>query len=185
MQLVIYGRDNLDTLSSMAMHSFSAIPNRNLTKATYNTTSFPPQYSGVIVHFYPVANRDTLYLYWQITPSLQPYYRHAVGSFIQQYLNHEGTNTAAYKLKSLNYITSLNTAVDVETDSYTLYTVEIELTDEGVRNVSGVIRILFQYIVRFQSINESEFNRLWQDFVSVSQIRFDYSERSPPISYAR
>ena len=73
----------------------------------------------------------------------------------------------------------------MDTDSFTLYTVQIELTDEGVRNVSGVIRILFQYIVRFQSINESEFNRLWQDFVSVSQIRFDYSERSPPINYVR
>ena len=185
MQLVVYGRDDLDTLRDMAVRSFSAVPNRDLTKATYNSTSFPPQYSGVIIHFYPVANSDTLYIYWQITPSLQPYYRHAVGSFINQYLNHEGTTSAAYKLKSLNYVTSLSTDVYMDTDSFTLYTVQIELTDEGVRNVSGVIRILFQYIVRFQSINESEFNRLWQDFVSVSQIRFDYSERSPPINYVR
>ena len=185
MQLVVYGRDSLDTLTDMTRRSFSDIPNRNLAKATYNTTSFPPQYSGFIVHYYPVADKDTLTIFWQITPSLEPLYRHAVGSFIGQYLGHEGTTGAAYKLKTLNYVTTLSTSVEVQADSYTLYTVQIELTDRGIRNVSEVVRILYQHIARFQSINESEFSRLWQDFVAVSQIKFDYSERAKPINYVR
>ena len=185
MQLVVYGRDSLNTLSQMTTNSFSAIPNRNLTKATYNTTSFPPQYSGYIIHYYPEADTDILTIYWQVTPSLQPHYRNAVGSFITRYLGHQGTTSAAHKLKMMNYATSLAADVEVETDSYTLFVVQIELTENGIRNVSEVVRVLFQHVVRFRSINGSEFNRLWADFKPVSQIKFDYSERAPPINYVR
>ena len=185
MQLVVYGRDDLGTLSHMTTRSFSAIPNRNVTKATYNTTSFPPQYSGYIIHYYPEAHTSILTIYWQVTPSLQPHYRNAVGSFITQYLSHQGTTSVAYKLKMMNYAGFLYAGVVFETDSYSLFVAQIGLTENGIRDVSEVVRILFQHVVRFQSINEIEFNRLWADFKSVSQIRFDYSERAPPINYVR
>ena len=186
MQLVVYGRDDLDTLSHMTTRSFSAIPNRNVSKATYNTTSFPaPQYTGFIVHYYPEADSDILTIYWQVTPTLQPRYRNAVGSFITRYLSHQGPTSAAYQLKIRNYATSLSASVEVETDSYSLFVAQIELTENGIRNVSEVVRVLFQHIVRFQSLREREFNQLWADFQPVSQIRFDYSERATPIDYVR
>ena len=187
MQLVVYGRDNLETLLNLTKTSFSAVPNRNLTKTTYNNTSFPAesQYSGFIVHYYPVADQDTLTLYWQITPSLQPFYRNAVSNFIAQYLGHEGTTSAAYQLKNLNYITSLGAYVEVETDSYSLFAIEMQLTDGGVNNVSEVVRVLFQHIYRLKNISENEFDKLWDDFAAVSQIKFDYSERATPINYVR
>ena len=108
-----------------------------------------------------------------------------MGSFITRYLSHQGTTSAAYELKIRNYATSLSAGVAVETDSYTLFEVQIELTENGIRNVSEVVRVLFQHIVRFQSLSEREFNQLWADFQSVSQIKFDYSERVPPINYVR
>lgn len=183
MQLVVYSREDLDTLQSTVSTSFSAIPNRNISAATYTSTSFPQEYSGFIIHYYPIADKDTLSLYWQVTPSLEPYYRNAVSDFITQYLGHEGNASAAYRLKILNHITSLSAYVEVETDSYTLFGVEMDLTAAGVQNVSGVVRVLYEHIVRFQSISESEFDRLWQDFASVSQIKFDYSERAEPLKY--
>ena len=185
MQLVVYSRDDLNALSHMTTQSFSAILNRNITKVTYNTTSFPPQYSGYIIHYYPEADTDILTIYWQVTPSLQPHYRNAVGSFITQYLGHQGNTSVAYKLKAMNYARSLAVGVAVETDSYTLFMVQIELMENGIRNVSEVVQILFQYIVRFQSIDGSEFEWLWVDFKPVSQIKFDYSERVLPINYVR
>ena len=188
MQLVVYGRDNLQTLLDTVRRSFTANPNRNLTKATYTTTSFPPPlYSGFIVHYYPVADKDTLTITWQVTPSLEPFYRHAVGSFMTGYLGSESEHSLANQLKRLNYITSLGAYVQVETDSYTLFSVELELTDTGVGNVSTVIQMLYQDIDRFRTLdpNGSELNRHWDDFVAFSQIRFDYSERATPINYVR
>ena len=185
MQLVVYDHDDLDTLSNMTNLSFSAIPNRNVAKAAYNTTSFPPQYSGYIIHYYPEADTNILTIYWQVTPSLQPHYRNAVESFITRYLNHQGTTSAAYKLKMMDYAGFLYAGIEFQTDSYSLFVVQIGLTGNGIRDMSEVVRVLFQHVVRFRSINESEFNQLWADFKSVSQIRFDYSERVPPINYVR
>ena len=185
MQLVVYGRDDLDTLSHMTSLSFSAIPNREVAKVTYSTTSFPPQYSGYIVHYYPEADSDTLAVYWQVAPSLQPHYRNAVGSFIKRYLGHQGTASVAYRLKTMDYATSLSVGIEVETDSFSLFVVQIQLTENGIRNVSEVVRVLFQHVVRFQTINESEFERLWADFKPVSKIKFDYAERAPPINFVR
>ena len=188
MQLVVYGRDNLQTLLDTVRRSFTAIPNRNLTKATYNTTSFPPPlFSGFIVHYYPVANKDTVTIFWQVTPSLEPFYRHAVGSFVTEFLGRESEHSLAGWLKRSNYITSLGAYVEVETDSYTVFSVQFELTDAGVGNVSDVIQTLYLFIERFRTFDPDgyDLNRLWDDFVSVSQIRFDYSERATPINYVR
>ena len=179
MQLVIYGRDPIENLTVWADEYFSPITNRNVSAPTFNTTSFSSDYSGKIVYYYPVANKDTLRIYWQ-TPPLQDKYRNAVSQFLTRYLGHEGEGSILWKLRTDSLATSLTAGTELDTDSYTLLFVSIDITTDGLSHISEIISIVFQYVRYLQShFGEQE----WEDFVNISQLNFDYAEKAKAEDY--
>ena len=77
MQLVIYGKEDVGTLAKYAKDMFSSIKDKEILQPTFNTTSFPAGYNGKIVYFIPVADTDSLSIFWQV-PSLIKLYRQQV-----------------------------------------------------------------------------------------------------------
>ena len=180
MQLVIYGRDPIENLTMWADKYFSPINNSNVSAPTFNTTSFPPEYSRKMVFYYPVANRDTLHIYWQ-TPPLQDKYRNAVSQFLTRYLGHEGEGSILWKLRTDSGLaTSLTAGTELDVDSYTLLFVSIDITSGGLSHLSEIISIVFQY-VRYLTSHFGE--QEWEDFVRVHQLNFDYAEKAKAEDY--
>ena len=179
MQLVIYGRDPIEELTVWANEYFSPIINRGVSAPTFDTTSFPSEYSRKIVYYYPVANKDTLHIYWQ-TPPLQDKYRNAVSQFLTRYLGHEGEGSISWKLRTESLATSLAAGTELDTDSYTLLFVSIDVTTDGLSRLSEIISIVFQYVRLLKSnLGPQE----WDDFVNVSQLNFDYAEKAKARDY--
>ncbi len=78
MQLVIYGKEDIPTLTEYADLMFSSIKNKLITRPAFApVTSFPDGYNGNIVYYIPVADRDSVSLYWQVSP-LSGLYREQV-----------------------------------------------------------------------------------------------------------
>ena len=72
MQLVIYGREDTDTLANYALNMFSAVPNTNKSADFFSDTSFPPpKYEGKLVYYEPVADKHTLSIYWQVSSTVK------------------------------------------------------------------------------------------------------------------
>ena len=179
MQLVIYGKDPIENLTVWVNEYFSPIANRNVSAPMFNTTSFPPEYSGKIAYYYPVANKDTLHIYWQ-TPPLQDKYRNAVSQFLTRYIGHEGEGSILWLLKTESLATSLTAGTELDTDSYTLLFVSIDVTTDGLSHLSEIISIVFQYLRHVKShFGEQE----WEDLVNVKQLNFDYAEKAQAEDY--
>ena len=178
MQLVIYGRDPVENLTLWATEYFSNI-SCCVNASTFSTTSFPPGYSGKIVYYYTVADKNTLHIYWQ-TPPLQYKYRNAVSQFLTRYIGHEGEGSILWKLRNKRWATSLSAGTEVNTDSYTLMFVSIDITNDGLPHISEVIAIVFQYM---RKLPDNLGMQEWDDFVRVNQLKFDYGEKSKPSDY--
>ena len=74
MQLVIYGKEDLDTLEDYADSMFSSVEDRHVTRPAFAPkTSFPRDYNGKIVYFVPVADEDSLTVLWQVPPLINQY----------------------------------------------------------------------------------------------------------------
>lgn len=73
MQLVIYGKEDLATLSQYSQSMFSSVRNKNAIRDTFTNTSFPPPFNGKIVYYVPVAETNALKIFWQVTPLRQKY----------------------------------------------------------------------------------------------------------------
>ena len=114
MQLVVYGKQSLDTLRQWVNNSFSEVPNRGVTTPTFNTTSFPPNssYSGQLVHYYPVADITQLSIYWQTDP-LEKKYRNAVASFLARYIGHEGEGSLLQYFREKDWANALSAGAEV------------------------------------------------------------------------
>lgn len=184
MNLVVYGRENSSTLWSWVDRYFSPISDRDGSPATYTQVPFPPEYTGKIVHYQPEASTNTLTVFWQ-TPSLQGYPRNAVAKFLSRYLEHKGQGSLLACLKESNYASDLTAGVEVPADSFYLFSVQLTLTDQGLGNVSKVISSVFQYAYLLANLSESDFNKMWQDFVDVKTVVFDYAEDKSPEEYTK
>ena len=145
MQLVVYGQEPIPTLTNWTATYFSLIPNRSVSPRTFNTTAFPPEYSGKLVYYRPVADANTISIYWQTQP-LESQYRNDVTEFLSRYLGHEGQGSILYYLKQGNWANSLSAGSEVDADSFTLFVVSIELTEEGLSHTSEVVASVLQYI---------------------------------------
>ena len=73
MQLVIYGREDTNTLTSYAEDIFSDIPNKDISRPIFENTSFPNPYNGKIVYYVPVADTNSLFIVWQVNPLINKY----------------------------------------------------------------------------------------------------------------
>ena len=184
MQLVIYGRDNLTTLSNWTLNSFSNVTNRHLSPTPRNTTSFPPPYNGRIIYQYPVADSNTLSISWQV-PSMEKKYRNDISGFISRYLGQEDLGSVLYLLKREGLVTYLSAGSQVDTSTFTVLYVSVALTDEGLKGVSRVVQAVHSYIGLLRAMNETEFTARFEEYQMMRQNVYDYGERATPITYVK
>ncbi len=184
MQLVIYGRDNLTTLSNWTLNSFSNVPNRNLSSTPRTTTSFPPPYSGRIIYHYPVADSNIVSISWQV-PSMEKKYRNDISGFLSRYLGQEDLGSVLYLLKREGLATSLSAGSQVDTATFSLLYVDVELTDAGLRGVSRVVRAVHAYIGLLRAMNETEFGARFEEYRMMKQNVFDYGVKPTPFTYVK
>ena len=159
--------------------------------------------------YYPVADTNTLSLYWQTLP-LESHYRNDITDFLSRYLGYEGPGSILYYLKSQSWANSLSAGTEVDADSFSLLVVSIDVTEEGMGHVSEIVHSVFRFIrcvcvcvcvcvhvqhdrrvsyillprlLSYQS--DYSLQMLWRDYIRVSQVIYDYSEPAEPSDYAQ
>lgn len=183
MNLAVYGRENISVLHDMVSSSFSDINDTGAAPKSYSTVAFPDSYVGRVVLYRPQADTNTLTFYWE-TLSLNKYHRNAVSGFITRFLGHEGEGSVMSYLQTRGLASAVLADAVVNADSFFLFSLQITLTDAGLANVSDVIQIVFQFTHLLENMTESEFQTEWDDYVSVSEVVFDYAEKLSPNDYA-
>ena len=74
MQLVVYGKEDLDQLQSWANATFSAIPNKGILSPQRPNQAYPAGFSPRLIVYKPLTSTPQLIIVWQ-TPSRQDLYR--------------------------------------------------------------------------------------------------------------
>ncbi len=184
MQLVVYGQQSLSTLRQWVNQSFSAVPDHHTTTPGFAPlTSFPMGYTGKVVYYYPVADTNSVVIYWQTQP-LQWKYRNTISGFITHFLGDESSGSVLDCLRRRNWADGLTASVELNTDTYSLMYVYIEVTQIGLPHVSEIVHTVFQYVRLLSSLSEQQVFALWQDLLSAEQINFDYAAKKKPSDYA-
>ena len=108
--------------------------------------------------------------------------QHAI-PFLNSLIGDEGPGSIIDYLRQNKLATDLSAGLELQTESYSLMVVEITLTVDGVRNVSDVMGVVMQYVTILRNLDNSTLHGLWDDYIQVSTIKFDYAAKTSPSDY--
>lgn len=76
--------------------------------------------------------------------------------------------------------------VELETITYSLFTVKIALTPKGLQNTSQVVTTALQYINMLERLSEPQWQPLWKDYTEIAKFKFNFNFKElkeDPIEY--
>lgn len=132
-----------------------------------------------------VSSSKKLLLYWYLPPVIHLYKIKPL-EYISWVLGHEGKGTLISYLRKLKYAMELKAEVEddfYDTKIYSIFSVNIELTDLGLENVNEVIELTFSYLslMREKGISED----IYKQIQIIAENEFNFAENMTAIDHVR
>ena len=161
MALSILSTQSLDIMEKWVREHFSMLPNRNLKKSIYPSDVYEKKETFRLVSIDPVKDIRELNLTFPLQ-GIRSLYKSKPGRLIGYILGNEGKGSLLSYLKGKNWATTLSAGASSETDSYGDATVNIGLTETGLKNYKKVIKSTFMYInlMKDEGFNKTAFEEM-------------------------
>jgi len=153
MKLVVIGQNSTEELQNMAETYFGKVPVAEDGSEAHIPTPLPPLLSEPrIIHYVPVREGRRIEMQW-VLPEQRTLYRSKPARYFSHLIGHEGPKSLLQVLRELHWAQELS-ADDVSktTSAFTIFAVQIELTEEGMRHVDDVIRLTYASISLLKDI---------------------------------
>ena len=130
------------------------------------------------LHVVPISQVHSLELQFPMR-EIKTLYRSKPTRYLSHLLGHEGKGSLLSLLKSKHYATDLYADDGSKScTSFSIFTINMELTEEGLSNVDEIVSIVFAYMDLLRSKGPQEWIHTESQTVSDMQFRF-LSERNP------
>eukprot|EP01128_Nolandella_sp_AFSM9_P011831 TRINITY_DN8746_c0_g1_i1.p1 TRINITY_DN8746_c0_g1~~TRINITY_DN8746_c0_g1_i1.p1 ORF type:complete len:959 (+),score=215.62 TRINITY_DN8746_c0_g1_i1:78-2954(+) len=146
MNLAIYGRESLDELAALVEGKFSAVINKDIPLPVFGTEH--PMSGSVLsrrIDFVPVKEYRKLSLDFA-TPHSKPQWRCKPAYVVSHLIGHEGPGSILAALKTRGWANSLSAGTMFDGASYSMFSVGITLTEEGLKKVDEIVKMVFAYV---------------------------------------
>lgn len=182
MTLVVQARLPVETLESWVVECFSDIPNNNMPPDKFDTNGSPFNekdfHKLYIVE--PIKDINSLCLTW-VLPSTQHQYKSKPLSYLSWVVGHEGKGSLISYLRKRMWCFSLTSSGGgdgtEENSIYSLFSITMSLTNEGIKHIEEVLSCVFMYVTMFQ--NEGPQKRLFEEMQMMAEISFKFFEEVP------
>lgn len=145
MTLTLAGSFSLDYLEQLARQYFEPIANKNIDKQYANTPLYNEQQCKLQINIKPLKKQHKLTLCFAL-PSYKHLYHYKPLSFISYLLGDEGIGSALSCLKKQGLATQISAGGGISGYNFKDYCIALQLTDNGVKHLDYVIKVIFEYI---------------------------------------
>ncbi|MEX1013149.1 MAG: insulinase family protein [Waddliaceae bacterium] len=181
MRLIVVSPLPLDTLLTLVEENFEKVPNRSLQENQIVENIFPDELLSSYLFISPIKNKSKLILTWDLPPSLSTEKGANAASILSFILGHEGEKSLLTQLKKEELAENLSTGTFPIGNKAHQFSIEIELTEQGVKNPSAVTHLVFQAISRIREENIS--NTAFQNIKKLIQLNYQHPNPDPEFSY--
>ena len=180
MHLIIYSNLPLETLKKLVVEEFSAIPNYDRSFLRVNEPLIAEENRGQFVYIEPIHNLRILKLVWEL-PSHIAYQREIDAADLICYIvGDEGPHSLLAQLKRENLAEALTCSAPQFGPHHLLFSLEIDLTVEGLNQMDSVIRYCFENIHFLKKHSIPPY--LFSELNKMDTFRYQYQERQPPFT---
>ncbi|XP_072378297.1 nardilysin-like [Diabrotica undecimpunctata] len=179
MTLAIQARLPLETLEAYVKEFFSGIPNNNLHKPNFSeyVDVFDTQEFNRIYYIKPLKEIIQLDLVWAL-PSQKFEYKNKAVKYLSHLLGDKGKGSILSYLKKHMWALSLDAFSEFENNSiFTFLTLNLVLTEEGLKNLFNVIEVVFSYINLLKTVGPQK--QVFEELKVIADTDFKFeTERS-------
>ncbi|XP_034278073.1 nardilysin-like [Pantherophis guttatus] len=186
MNLVVQSRETLDTLQKWVTEIFSYIPNNGLPRPDFSHLMNPfdtPEFHKVY-KIIPVKEIHSLNMSWALPPQ-EKNYKVKPLHYISWLIGHEGSGSVLSILRKKFWALALyggNGETGFEQNStYSIFSISVTLTDEGLKYFYEVIHLIFQYLKMLQKNGPEK--RIWEEIQKIEANEFCFQEQTDPIEF--
>ena len=145
-KIAVLGKEPLDQLEKMVRKKFQPIKKRVHKIRRYSTKAFYTSTVPFSVQTQSLKNIRQLNLLFEIS-SNRPYFAQKPVYYISNLLGHEGKGSLFSYLKKKKWVISLSAGHWSELIKTDMFSVRMELTPEGEKNISNIVDMFFTICV--------------------------------------
>lgn len=148
--------------------------------------AFRPDFQGswpALLTVKPVRSRRKLVLMFPLPPVFKVPDQ-SPSSVLSHLLGHEGPNSPFAVLQNEGLLSSLSAGPRVASPDFTLFQVEIDLTDAGEKRWKDVVDVIFQHCRLLAAAKEGDLQRIWGEKATLNAMFFDQTSPGDVYSLA-
>lgn len=177
MKLVVVGREPLEQLKRWVEPRFNAISNAPVVREPVRALLTRPEQQGVLLEAKAVGEARKLELNFSL-PALKPWQADRPDLYLAQVLGHEGAGSLSAYLKQRGWATALNAGLSLDLDDSARFSLDIDLTPEGVNAYREVAQASFAYLNLLRAQQPEHF---FNELQRILALEFRYQEQSQPV----
>jgi secreted Zn-dependent insulinase-like peptidase len=180
MRLVVLGSQSLDELEALVAPVFTPVPNRSFEHSTIAEPIFPDNGLPMLVQVQPQATQRLLEVTFPIA-DYRAAYRAKPVAYVGSLVGHEGEGSLFSQLKAEGLAESLGAGSGLSWRGGSFFTINITLTEKGVKEYQRVLQLLFAYMDMLRGQGPQQW--LYQEQSQLGELHFRFKEDVEPISY--
>lgn len=181
MSLVVYGKEDLDTLVSWASSMFSPVLNQNLPRPNYGGI---PIYSRsqlqTLTRAIPINDVHKLEVSFPVPHDYDALYDVKPLAYFSHLLGHEGKGSILSYAKDMGWATELSAGHYRVCQGTSLMCVLLDLTPLGLKEWEQVLMAVFDYLKMIST--RAPLKWLWQEIRDAQELSFKFRQKSDPAS---
>jgi len=177
MSLAILSNQSLDELQTLVIKSFKDVPNKKLAETKYPADPYGEAKRKTICYVVPVKEHRHLTINW-VTPDHKKLYYCNPESYLSHLIGHEGDGSLLSYLKKLGLANELVSGGKNSAPGFNFFTVDLELTIEGLNQWENVLYIVYQYIAMLRKEGPKEW--IFDECKNLNAMHFQFREKERP-----
>ncbi|MGA8163427.1 MAG: insulinase family protein [Waddliaceae bacterium] len=175
MRLVVYSPLPIEKLRQRVVADFNRVPTRNRKPLEVEKKAFTEESQGHYVYIEPIRDSRRLTLVWELPSSFVNMRDTQPERIVSHVLGHEGEHSLLAQLKREQLAESLCCAGIKLGDHLFTFFLQIDLTNEGLRDVDQVINRTFQAIQNFREQGVPDY--LFDEIKKMQTIQYQYQSK--------
>ncbi len=177
MKLAVLGTESLDELQSWVEEMFTEVVNKDLPKLRwdgipiYDKDDLCTQVSAK-----PVMDQRSLDIYFPYPDEEEVYASHP-SRYISHLIGHEGPGSLLAYIKEKGLATSLSSGASELCPGTSMFSVDIRLTESGLKNYREIVNTVFQYIALVKDQTPQQW--IVDEMAKLSEVEFKFRQKSP------
>ncbi|KAF0694416.1 Aste57867_14713 [Aphanomyces stellatus] len=183
MKLVVYGKEDLNTLEDWATSLFSPVVDKNLSPhVTGDAHPYEAAQQGRRIAVKPVKDLRTLELAFPL-PSLRGQYLTKPQRVLSHLLGHEGPGSLLAHFKALGYANTLSAGVTKDFADWAQFNIKITLTPLGAENYAAITQACFHYLNVIRAAPPAVLASHFDEEQTLAMLTFRFRNAERPIDY--